>query len=633
MFTDMVGSTASAQLNEAAALTLRQEQAALVRGVFAAHQGREIKSMGDGFLAEFDSSLRATQCAVEIQRRVSERNAMPGAAVIHLRIGIHLGDVEQQGGDIFGDAVNIAARIQTVSESDGICVSNAVREQIWNKISERLEKLPPTELKGLRGPMDLYRVMLPWAVRGANSESSGPAGVAVLPFKSISPDPTDEYISEGLTEELISVISQLRGLRVISRTSVMQYQSSTKPISQVGAELGVSSILEGSVRKAGNRLRVTAQLIDATSDRHLWARSYDRELDDVFAIQSEIAKQVADALAVELRPAEETRLDSRPSVRPDSYLAYLKGRTLSQSISKTVLEEARKQFELAISLDERNAAAHAGLAQVTFHLGIWHTETARTDWVESSRKSVERAIQLDPNLPEAHHVLSWFLWRGWNWAAAEMEVKRAISLNSSMSAAHFSYGVILMDLLRPNEALVEFSLAEAADPFWEHLQFYQAALLVWLGRLDEAYTKIEQIKALPPSPSLPNLLHGLLATYHLARGNMEEYLREAHLSVETTEDPNYKILSRALILAVSGEGEAARALLQEHPDLSEYGQATSSMAMIYCELGALDDCFRMMNLGTDRKNFPIQRWRLDPRCERVRADPRFQAWLKKINLA
>jgi len=633
MFTDMVGSTASAQVNEVAALKLRAEQEAFVRPLLAAHQGREIKSMGDGSLAEFDSALRATQCAVEIQRRVSERNARPGAALLHLRIGIHLGDVEQQGSDIFGDAVNIASRIQAVAEPDGICVSNAVHEQVWNKISERLDKLPPTELKGLRGPMDLYRVVLPWAGRGAIPGETGPAGIAVLPFKNISPDPKDEYIADGLTEELISVISQVRGLRVISRTSVMQYQSTAKAISQVGAELGVSSILEGSVRKAGRRLRITAQLIEAASDRHLWAKSYDRELDDVFAIQSEIAGQVAEALELELRPTEEARLEARPEVRPDSYLAYLKGRTLSRSVGKADLEEAKRQFELAISLDDKNAAAHAGLAYVSQNLGIWHTESSRTDWEEASRRSAEQAIKLDPSLPEAHTTLARFYWRDWNWAAAERELKRSLALNPSLSAAHFSYGVLLEDLSRPDEALVEFSLAEAADPFWLHVRTYHAMLLIWLGRFEAAHTKIEQLMTLASDSVSRDLAHSLLARYHLAQGQLEDCLKDVRVLEEASEDPQEKTAYRAWRLVLSGKSEEAKSVLRSDPNLAEHGQNAYNLALIYAELGELDECFRLMSLGIERHNFPLQVWRLDPRLAHVRADPRFGAMLKRIHLA
>ena len=275
MFTDMFGSTASAQANEVESLKLRDEQADLVRPIFSAHRGREIKSMGDGFLVEFDSALHAVQCAIDVQQHLRERNSQPGAVPIQLRIGIHLGDVEHRESDIFGDAVNIASRIESTSDPGGLSISSQVFEQVRNKISNRLESLPPTTLKGVQMPIKVYRVVLPWTGPDA-STGDGPSGLAVLPFTNISPEQRDEYIADGLTEELITVLSQLRDLRIISRTSVMLYKATPKSATQIGAELGVSSLLEGSVRKAGNHLRITAQLIDTRSDRHLWSQTFDR---------------------------------------------------------------------------------------------------------------------------------------------------------------------------------------------------------------------------------------------------------------------------------------------------------------------------------------------------------------------
>ncbi|MFZ1023453.1 MAG: adenylate/guanylate cyclase domain-containing protein, partial [Thermoplasmata archaeon] len=276
MFTDMVGSTSSAQANEAEALKLRDEQASLVRPLFAAHQGREIKSMGDGFLSEFGSALRAVQCAIDIQQHLHERNSQPGTPPIQLRIGIHLGDVEQRESDIFGDAVNIASRIEPLAAPGGVCISGEVFSQVRNKIPNTLEKLPPTALKGLRISVDIYRVLLPWNGREASFSSNDPAlldtnRIAVLPFVSMSPDPNDEYFADGLTEELIANLALVKGLKVIARTSVMEYKKKDKHVSEIGKELGVGTIVEGSVRKAANRIRVTVQVIDVATEEHLWA--------------------------------------------------------------------------------------------------------------------------------------------------------------------------------------------------------------------------------------------------------------------------------------------------------------------------------------------------------------------------
>jgi adenylate cyclase len=629
MFTDIVGYTAATQADEARTLDTLHQQEELVRPLLIAHHGREIKSTGDGFLVEFDSALKATQCAVDIQRRIYERNAEGTCARIQIRIGIHLGDVVQSGTDILGDAVNIAARIEPVAEPGGICVSGGVREQVWNKIPDKLEKLPSKALKGLQVPMELYRVVLPWSVTEPPPPSSAPTGLAVLPFANISPDPKDEYFADGLTEELITVLSQLRGFRVIARTSVMPYKSTSKGVSQIGSELRVSSVLEGSVRKAGNRLRVTAQLIDVGSEGHVWANTYDRELDDVFAVQTELAKQVAEALKIELRPSEEARLEARPTVRQDSYLAYLKGRTLLYLPPvPTSLAAAREELERAVALDPNNAAAHAGLSDATRMMGWWYPDMVQPNWDEISRRSVARAIALDPNLAEPHASLALVLENDCDYAAAEKELKLALSLSPSSSDAHQRYAEFLMLQSRTDEALVEFALAEAADPLRIILIGWYAIYLTWLGKLDEARAKIERLNEIAPDNPF---YHTCLAIYYLTKSDLQGCLKEldrwyAGMGFE----PRWNSIIRAWSYVLSGEKEQARALLRQEDSLPAHPGAQWVIPSIYCELGDLDESFRWIEkLGASGFGQLL----FDPRCEPIRRDPRFQALLKQRKLA
>jgi adenylate cyclase len=636
MFTDTVGYTASTHTDEARTLESLREQEDLVRPLISIHHGREIKSTGDGFLVEFDSALKATHCAVDIQRRIYERNAEGALAPIQIRIGIHLGDVVQRGTDILGDAVNIAARIEPVAEPGGICLSGAVREQVWNKITDKLEKLPPTALKGLPVPMDIYRVVLPWTVRELSSASSAPPGLAVLPFSNISPDPKDEYFADGLTEEMITVLSRLRELRVIARTSVMQYKSTSKPVSQIGAELRVSSILEGSVRKAGNRLRITAQLIDVGSQGHVWADTYDRELDDVFAVQADIARQVAEALKIELRADAGAPLESKPKVRLDSYLAYLKGRNLWHSHTRDSLEAAKEQFELAISLDDRNAAAHSGLADAFFFQARSRPDDLRVKLDEKGRRSVARAIELDPNLAEAHASLALVRWDDFDPTVAEKEFKLALSLNPSYSEAHHWYAEFLEGEGRPDEALEEFALAEAADPLWPNNLSCWALLLIWLGRLDEALVKIRKYESLRfgELESFREGYHSLLASYYRARSDIETCIKELHRLEEVQSEPRWKHITQALCCALSGEKEEATSILRYEETLPEVSLMTSVMAQVYAELGDLGECFRLLERVVENEHvFAFHIWRMDPRFEHVRRDPRFQVLLRKMNLA
>lgn len=635
MFTDTVGFTPSVHQDEGGALNLLREQAELVRPLLAIHQGREIKSTGDGFLIEFESALKATQCAVSIQRRIFERNSEAGLPAIQIRIGIHLGDVVRSGSDILGDAVNVAARIEPIAEPGGICVSGAVYDQVRNKIPDPIEKLPATRLKGLGEPVEIYRVVLPWSSRETATPRDGPAGLAVLPFTNMSPDTADVYFADGLTEELITVLSQLRELRVIARTSVMQYKSTPKSVSQIGSELGVASVLEGSVRRAGDRLRITAQLIDVGSQGHRWAKSYDRVLDDIFEVQSEIAKQVADALRLELRPTERVRLDSRPPIRADSYMAFLKGRTLMHSATGTkeqTLVAARAQFETAITLDPQNAAAYAGWAGVVIRLGWWHRDVSPEESDATALRLVNRAIELDPNLAEAHEALGLLLWSD-SIERAEKEFRTALSLNPSFSEAHNSLGNMLQDDNRPQEALVEFTLAEEADPHWRLNLYHMSNLLIWLGRFDEAFAKIEKIGSLIPTEGQARSEYHLeRADFYLSKSEFKHSLEEIELAERFGEEPRNLELARALYCAAIGDCEKSRAILRNDETLPDRPVMAQFIARVYAELGDLDECFRWMNKGSATKNLSLQRWRLDPRLERVRRDPRFRFILEKRHL-
>ncbi|HLN51210.1 MAG: adenylate/guanylate cyclase domain-containing protein [Thermoplasmata archaeon] len=630
MFTDMVGSTALAQTDETGALRLRDEQEALVRPLFATHQGRAIKSMGDGFLAEFDSALRAVECAIDIQQRLQERNSRAGLSPITLRIGIHLGDVEVRGADIFGDSVNVASRIEPLAEAGGICVTEAVFAQVRNKIPNRLEKLAPQILKNVRFPVEVYRVILSREAGESPSANSGPTGLAVLPFTNISPDAKDEYFADGLTEELITVLSQLRNLRVIARTSVMPYKATSKGVSQIGAELGVSSVLEGSVRKAGNRLRITAQLIDVASQGHVWANSYDRELDDVFALQSEMAKQVAEALKLKLLSRDEARLDQRTPPRPESYLEYLQGRTSLRGFTETEMRAAQEHFERAIALDDRNAAAHAGLSDLHRLLGGTYHHLPQAEWEALSRQHASRGIELDPNLAEAHASLGLILWDDYDFASAEKELQLAIALNPSFAWARMWYANLLSDQLRTEEALREQALAEQLDPLSSLLLSSRVHLLIYLRRLDEAEDRLEKLGRVE---NFGILYHDCRFSLAMARGDMEETRKEIDRLGELLPGRPEIVTANAVYYATIGEGGRARELLQSIEGLPEPVRPDTQIAGVYARLGDLDATFRWLELAVRARKMGIQFWRLEPFFARVRNDPRFQVLLKKMNLA
>ena len=365
MFTDMVGYTALGQRNESLSLALVEEQRKLIRPILARHNGREIKTIGDAFLVEFLSALDAVRCAYDIQRAVREFNiSLPEERRVHLRVGVHLGDVVESGGDISGDAVNVASRIEPLAEDGGVCVTRQVYDHVQNKFELKLASLGVKPLKNVSMPIEVYKMVMPWSVETpAPSVQLDKKRIAVLPFTNMSSNPEEGYFADGMTEELITSLSGVRQLTVIARTSVMGYKGTTKKVREIGRELEVGSVLEGSVRKAGSKVRITAQLIDAATEGHLWAQNYDRQLEDVFAIQSEIAEKVAGELRIRLVDSEKRTLEKKPTENTEAYTCFLRGRELFREETEASLRQAIGLFEKAIELDPRFARAYVGVAE------------------------------------------------------------------------------------------------------------------------------------------------------------------------------------------------------------------------------------------------------------------------------
>ena len=376
MFTDVVGYTSLTQKNEALALKLLQDHERLLRPIFRKHNGREVKTIGDSFLVEFASALEAVECANEVQNSMRELNStLKPEGRILLRIGIHVGDVVHSRGDVYGDAVNVASRLESLAEPGCICISQQVYDHVRDKSDVAAVYIGKQLLKNVDLPVDTYRVVLPWEEKPPPvTPATSSHRVAILPLVNISPDPNDEYFSDGMTEELISAVSKVGDLRVISRTSVMKYKGAGKTVGEIARELNVGAVLEGSVRKAGARLRITMQLIDVRNDEHLWSQSYDRNLDDVFEIQSDIAKRVAEALEVHLLAKDRQRIEKKATESIEAYTIYLKGLHYRGERTEEGLRKAIRYFEEALLKDSRFALAYQGMADWTAALAgglVW----------------------------------------------------------------------------------------------------------------------------------------------------------------------------------------------------------------------------------------------------------------------
>src|SRR5712692_9436623 len=493
MFTDLVGFTVLSQRNEPLALSVLDEQRGLLRPIFNKHGGREVKTIGDSFLVDFPSALSAVKCAFDIQKTTREfNNSLPEERRVHVRIGVHLGDVGESQGDISGDRVNVASRIESLADSGGVCLTRQVFDQVQSKFELPLRSMGAKSLKNLRAPMEVFKMVMPW--EGAVIEEAVELDshrVAVLPLKNMSPDPNDEYFADGMTEELITALSGVGELTVIARTSVMQYKNSPKRVADVGRELKTGTIIEGSVRKAANKVRITVQMIDAVTEGHLWAQNYDRQMDDIFAIQSEIAEKVAAALKVRLVDSEKRKLEIRPTRSVEAYTLYLKGRYYWNERNEEAIKKAIAYLRKAVQADPNLALAYSDLADahvVMADYGMMPTSAAHA----KVRDYTTRALEIDPGLSQPHAALATIHERSFRWADAESEYHLAIKLNPNNATAHHWYALHLT-FEGKERAMQEWKRAKELDPLSPIIGAAFGYSLVWSGQGEEGLEMVRSV--------------------------------------------------------------------------------------------------------------------------------------------
>jgi adenylate cyclase len=440
---DVVGYSRLMGSNEVATLTaLKEHRAQLVDPSIARHQGRIVKLTGDGMLVEFSSVVGAVECAAHIQREMRARNAdIADDRRIEFRIGINLGDVIVDDDDIFGDGVNVAARLEGVAKPGGIAVSSAVRENIGNKLDLVFEDMGDQDLKNIAFPVRAYNLVVPSAsakddAADAEAAEANKPSIAVLPVNNMSGDTEQEYFSDGITEDIITDLSKVSGLFVVGRNTSFTYKGKAIQLQQVASELGVKFLLEGSVRKAGQRVRVTGQLIDGSTGGHLWADRYDRDLTDIFEIQDEITTAIVDQLKIRLLPKEKKAIEQAPTVNVEAYNYYLKGRQLFHAFTKSYLILAREMFARAVEIDPDYARAYAGMASCISRLwGMYNVPTVADELLAIT----DKALALDPNLAEAHAARGEALANSNRRPEAAAAFERALELDPNSFDASLSY--------------------------------------------------------------------------------------------------------------------------------------------------------------------------------------------------
>jgi len=623
MFTDMVGYTAIAQRDEPLSLSLVEEQRKLIRPILARHKGREIKTMGDAFLVEFPSALDAAKCALGIQRTSREANlTLPTERQIRLRVGLHLGDVEESGGDIFGDAVNVASRIQPLAEEGGVCMTRQVYDHIHNKFEVPLVSLGLKSLKNVAEPVEVYKMEMPWSRAGHMSSGQlDRRRIAVLPFASMSPDPADEYFADGLTEELISTMSRIGGLKVIARTSVMGYKGGQKKIADVAKELGVGTVLEGSVRIAGERARITVQLIDSYTSEHLWAESYDRELRDIFAVQTDISKTVADALKVQLSDQEKARIGRERTVNPDAYTLYLKGRYYWNERTEESVNKALRYFEEAVKTDPEFALAISGLADCYNILADYFWRPADKA-LPLARENSLKALRIDDTLAEAHASYGLTLMKGWEFPASEKELRLAIELRPNYSPARHWYASLLHALGRNTEAYQQEKLALETDPYSRVISMGLGVALYALERYDESVEQLRRVAQQNPGFAA---VHMWKSGAHVMLGQYDTAIEEATEAYEI--DKSWAVEAvLGFTYGVAGKADEAKEILS-HLQAREKSEQVLPGAFAWVEfgLGRADEGFRLLERCIAVKDDLVLSFRTDPWFKPYRSDARWKS--------
>ena len=509
---DVVGYSRLMGEDEVATVRMLTMYREILGALIRRHRGRVVDSPGDNMLAEFSSVIDAVQCAVEIQQELRARNAeIPSARRMEFRIGINLGDVIVENERIYGDGVNIAARLESLANAGSICVSGTVYDQIENKLVLEYESLGEQSVKNIARPIRAYRIRTGNAEsrvetsRGLSlSETTQPfllpdkPSIAVLPFVNMSSDPEQEYFSDGITEDVITDLSKLSGLFVISRNSVLSYKGKAIKPEQVSTDLGVRYVLEGSIRKAGARVRISAQLIDAMTGYHLWAERYDRNLEDIFALQDEVTKKIVSALEVKLTEGEQRRLGRSLTKNVEAYDAYLRGLDFHARSTQEANVIAQQLFLKAVELDPQFATAHACVGWSYFEQWTmgWGNNAQALDLALAS---AQRAITADAPLSDGHRLLGVvYLWKKQH-DLAITEMERALALDPNRADTYAALADIFNFSGRPEEAPILVEKAMRLNPQYPTWYLWDLGHAYYLlGRYEESIAIFKRALARNP---------------------------------------------------------------------------------------------------------------------------------------
>jgi adenylate cyclase len=547
---DVVGFSRLMERDEAGTLAdLKVRWREILEPLVARHQGRIFKGTGDGALVEFSSAVNAVECAAELQQAMSTAGGKtPEDRRIVLRVGVNLGDVMVDGSDLYGDGVNMAARLQGLADPGGVAISGSVHEHVRGRVKIDFIDRGTREVKNIARPVQVWS----WSPNGAavhaaiaDGEPSLPhrPSIAVLPFDNMSGDPDQGYFADGITEDIITDLSKVSGLFVIARNSSFAYKGKSPDVRKVSRELGVRYVLEGSVRRAGSRVRINAQMIDGGTGGHLWAERYDRDIEDIFAVQDEVTRNIVGALKVKLTTGEEASRGSRRKISPEAYDLIVRARQTALQLRPEASVMAREMLERVLELEPDLALAYARLSIITFAEYANRWNDAGENHLQRALELAERAINADNQEPQGHIALALVLSWQKRLDEAERAAERAAELDPNSADAHTGLGNVLDFQGRHEDAVARFVRAYRLDPQWDMALHFMGRALLALDRFDEAETAFKRRLTFSPGSDMSRFY---LACLYARTGRADEARKTWREMLEVNPGFSIEHLKRTL---------------------------------------------------------------------------------------
>jgi adenylate cyclase len=602
MFSDIEGYTSIMEENEVLAREMRDRLRSVLEQTASVYGGRIVQYYGDGALSLFASSIEAVKCAVDIQTSVRKKPEIP------LRIGIHTGDIVQDDDGVYGDVVNLAARIESIAVPGSVLFSEKVYDDLKNQPGIEAVDLGIFELKNVRKPVEVYAVAAPGLVLPLRRDIEARTvksykSIAVLPFANMSADPGNDYFSEGIAEEILNALTKVEGLKVTSRTSSFAFKNRNVDVRDIGRQLGVNTVLEGSVRRAGNRVRVTAQLIDAEDGYHLWSETYERQIEDIFALQDELSVRIVEQLREKLgKPGFRDQLVRHRPVVPEAYNHYLRGLYHLHRLSPEEIARAISCFEEALVLQPDFARAMVRLGQCYGMLGSTGQMRAGKAF-ETGLDYINRALALDDTLYEAYLLLaiSDLSFSG-NLERANAHFKKALELNPGAAETHLYYGMFQMTVGNLNEALRSIEKALETDPLSLSINNWYGNALVLQRRFHEAIGRFDWI--LSKDPTFRAAIEGK-AWAQFFRGDVEEAIATFRQFHQMTGHPLKGLYGLGYAYGRLGQRDKALEIVDKIKLRQEQEPETNlhlDLAMVFAGLGDYEELVHHLEKGFEDRS-------------------------------